>query len=74
MSAGVLKRKPGLTDRGMATDILVKTDLLKKNGKNPVCGTVVWSLASQFEISWKKKKTGLTNRGMPTDVLVENDF
>ncbi len=36
-------KKPGLRDRGMVTDIQVKNLIEKKN--DPVCQTVIWSLA-----------------------------
>ncbi len=44
----ILEEKTGLTDRGMATDALVKNDF-KKNEKNPVCATVVWPLADRVK-------------------------
>ncbi len=48
----------------MATDVLVKTDFLKKMEKNPVCGTVVWPLADQVKNLLEKKWPGLSDSDM----------
>ncbi len=42
-------KKPGLWDRGMAIDVLVKNDLVKKTGKKPVQETEVWSLPDRVK-------------------------
>ncbi len=42
-------KKNGLWDRGMAIDILVKNNLEKNPGKNPVRETDVWSLPDRVK-------------------------
>ncbi len=44
-----LFKKPGLTDWGMATDVLVENNFFKKNEKSLICETVVWPLADQVK-------------------------
>ncbi len=50
------KKNPGLTDCGMATDILVENDF-KKNKRNPVCETLVWPLVDWVKNLIGKKRT-----------------
>ncbi len=58
----------------MATDVLVENDL--KKWKNPVCVTVVWSLADRIMNLIEKIWPGLLDSGMAsgrlTSILVIN--
>ncbi len=64
-----LKKKTGLTLRGMATNILVENDF-KKNFKNPVCETVVWPLADRVKNLIGKKWPGLSDSGVASGGLI----
>ncbi len=62
----------------MATDVLVETDFKKKNGKNPVCETVVWSLVDCVKNLIEKKWLGLSDSdvasgGLSVEILSLQD-
>ncbi len=53
----------------MATDVLVKTNFFLKTGENPVCGTVVWSLADRVKNLLEKKWPCLSDSDMASGGL-----
>ncbi len=63
-------KKTGLTDRGMATDVLVENDFKENNEKNPVCETLVWPLADRVKNLIEKKWPGLSDSGMASSGLI----
>ncbi len=59
--------KPGLWDRGMT--FRFENVFEKKNENNPVCETLVWSLADQVKNLIEKKWPGLSDSDMVTGGL-----